>query len=191
MSDNVASLTHLLEKVRLGDKNAFNELFPVVYQELRRLAHLHRYQWGPNQTMNTTALVHETYLKLFGKQISVENRQHFFTLASKAIRQILLNYAEKSRALKRGGGQVNVSMQELSEVPAWPEKFTDDLLSLNQALKRLEKSNQQLVKLVEYRFFAGMTIEETAEAMELSVATIKRHWQVAKLWLYKELQMGV
>ncbi|NJL15158.1 MAG: sigma-70 family RNA polymerase sigma factor [Microscillaceae bacterium] len=191
MPENAASLTQLLEKVRLGDENAFNELFPVVYQELRRLAHLQRYQWGPNQTMNTTALVHETYLKLFGKQISVENRQHFFALASKAIRQILLNYAEKNRALKRGGGQVNASIQEIPEMPAWPEKFTDDLLSLNQALKRLEQSNQQLVKLVEYRFFAGMTIEETAEAMGLSVATIKRHWQVAKLWLYKELQMQV
>jgi len=185
--ENSENITLLLQELQAGKKEAYSKLFPIVYRELHRIAHKIRFQWNGQYTLNTTALVHEAYLKMADKDLSTSNRKHFFAVAAKAIRQILINYALKKQTAKRGSGEAQIPIEEVYEDLNLPDKISDEILALNEALVRLEGQNEQLGKIVEYRFFAGMSIEETAELLDVSVSTIKRHWAVAKAWLYKEV----
>ncbi len=177
------SITLLLQAAKTGDERATQKLFAAVYGELKALARSHRRRWNGNETINTTALIHEAFIKLAGKE-GFANRTHFYATASKAMRQILLNYAEQQRAMKRGGEAVQVPLEQAEFVSA---ASADELFNLEHLLKRLEAENPRRCQIVECRVFGGMTVEETADALELSPATVKREWQVASAMLYREL----
>jgi RNA polymerase sigma factor (TIGR02999 family) len=186
------TVTRLLEQLDGGHRSALDQLFPLVYGELRALAHSHRQRWFGDETLGTTALVHEAYLKLVGQQwLGTRNRAHFLATAAQAMRHILSNYAEARRRLKRGGGAQKVSLDATGVEPAAVD-LTDDqaemLDALDVALTRLNQTNARLSRVVECRFFAGMSIADTAVALESSPATIKRDWVLARAWLYREIQ---
>ena len=180
-----ATVTELLIKWRNGDKAALNELLPQVYGQLRRLANYYLQQERPDHTLQPTALVHEAYLRLMGeKQIDWQNRAHFFGIASVRMRQILVEHARGRQAAKRGGGEYRLSLSEVDPV----EKRDMSLLALDDALQKLEIFDSQKARLVELRYFGGLTIEETAEVLQISPATVKRDWNLAKAWLRNEIQ---
>lgn len=158
----------------------------LVYDELRRQAHRYLRRELPGHTLQTTALVHEVYLKL-GKQtnISWESRSQFFAIAAKWMRQILIDYARTKHRAKRGGVQNRVSLENAFTVGVGETNF--DLLALDQALSRLAAKEEHLAKIVELRFFSGLSIEDTAEVLSISDSTVKRDWQLAKAWLHREL----
>jgi RNA polymerase sigma factor (TIGR02999 family) len=169
-------VARLLEILREGDSTALDTLFPLVYEELRALAHRQRQRWQGEQTLDTTALVHEAYLKLVDQScVSWESRAHFLATAAKAMRHILTNYARDSRAQKRGGDQPKLSLEELGEQFGGKVAFSDDnaelLLALDGALKKLEHANERQSRIVECRFFGGLTIGETAAALGISTAS--------------------
>ncbi len=187
------TVTQLLEALQEGERSALDDLFPLVYEELRALAHRQRQGWRGDYTLNTTALVHEAYIKLVDqKKTDWDSRAHFFAVAAKAMRHILINYAERQRAQKRGGDVPKVSLDEVRELfgreIAMSEDQADALVALNEALLGLERVNVRQCQIVECRFFGGMTIDETAAALDLSAATVKRGWAVAQAWLYRALQ---
>ncbi len=186
-------VTRLLEAVRHGDREALNELSSLVYAELRVLAHRQRRRWDITGTMNTTALVHETYLKLVNqRQIDTATPDHFFALAATAMRHIISNYARDRRARKRGDGVRKISLSELAVNPpgslSVSEEHVDLLVGIDEALERLDRINPRQRGIVECRFFGGMTAEETAAAMGISSRTVKRDWALAQAWLYRELR---
>ena len=177
------SLTTLLDAVRAGRPGAFDRVFAQVYDELRRLAHAVRD--GRGTTLHTTALVHEAYLKLAGAEVlAADNRLHFMRIAARAMRQVLINAAERRLAAKRGGGQVDVTFEEQVQPRAVD---ADGLLALDAALTRLAKLDPRQARVVECRYFAGLTIPETADALGVSVPTINREWRMARAWLASEL----
>ena len=176
-------LTTLLHAAGAGDAKAADALFRLVYDELRVIARAHRRRWVGNETLNTTVLIHEAYLKLAGRE-SYEDRVHFYATAAKAMRQILVNYAERRRTAKRGGGEADVPIDEVV-IPT--DEAADEMLALHQALERLEQEKPRWCRVVECRFFAGLTVEETAEAVGTSPATVKREWRLASAWLYQAL----
>lgn len=179
-------VTQLLQEVNAGDRAAIDRLLPLVYDELRALAHQQRYRWQGQPTLNTTALVHEAYLKLAGgADVDWQSRRHFFRVAAKAMRYILLDYAKATQREKRGGDRVQV---ELDEAHLVTEEEADELIALNMALERLEAANLRQSQIVECRFFGGMTIDETAAVLDISPATVKRGWNVARAWLYREIR---
>lgn len=181
-----SDVTQLLSEARLGDKDALDRLFRCVYGELRRLAHSRRREWRGEETLNTTALVHEAYLKLVGRQAPHwESRGQFFASASRAMRQILINYAEMRRAAKRGGGKPHVS---LDDIPIASDQAADELLVLDRALDQLEALNPRQARVVECRFFAGLSVADTADALTISPATVKRDWAVASAWLHDQVR---
>lgn len=179
------SITLLLDAARSGDAEATRKLFTAVYAELKVLARSHRRRWSGNETINTTALIHEAFIKLSGGDDRYASRTHFYATASKAMRQILLNYAEQQRAAKRGGDAVQVPLEDAALVSS---ATADELISFEQVLRQLEAGNPRRSQIVECRVFGGMTIEETAEALDISAATVKREWQIASATLYQELQ---
>jgi len=180
------SITTLLAASRAGDSLATDRLFAAVYGELKAIARSQRRRWVGNQTINTTALIHEAYLKLSGAAgAGFANRTHFYATASRAMRQILVNYAEQQSAAKRGGEQVQVPLEEVELLSA---TSADELLDLESLLRRLEAENPRRCQIVECRVFGGMTVEETAEVLGVSPATVKREWQVASAILYRDLQ---
>ena len=186
------TVTNLLRELQAGNRAALGDLFPLVYNELRVLAHRQRRRWHGDFTLNTTALVHEAYLKLVDQtQLDIDNRAHFLGVAAKAMRHILCNYARDRRTIKRGGA---LQRLPLEEIDALPEKITLSqdqaaiLVALDDALKQLETVDNRLSDVVECRFFGAMSIEETAAALALSPATVKRRWTLARSWLYRELQ---
>ena len=186
------TVTRLLAQLEGGHRAALDQLFPIVYAELRALAHRQRRRWYGDETLGTTALVNEAYLKLVDQQrLGARSRAHFLAIAAKAMRHILSNYAEARRRLKRGGDLRRVSADVLDAVPA-PLGLTDAqaelLAALDDALRRLEETNVRLSRVVECRFLAGMSIEDTAVALDTSPATVKRDWVLARAWLYRELQ---
>lgn len=181
-------ITTLLHRAQHGDEKAFNTLFPIVYKELRKTAHHIRFRMQSMETMNTTAVVHEAYLRMAGKNSDFENRKHFYCVAAKAMRQILLNAATARSAQKRGGEQNDIPLDDVDYSLSLPEKTGQSLIKLHEALKKLENMDEQKGKIVEYRFFAGLSIEETANALNISVSTVKRNWNVAKAWLFTELK---
>jgi RNA polymerase sigma factor (TIGR02999 family) len=184
------NITELLQAAQEGDRNALEALFPLVYEQLHALAAAQRRRWHGDLTLNATSLVHEAYIKLVDQTgLFPESRAHFFGVASKAMRHILCNYARDKQRLKRGGGVQHVSTTDaLNAVPAdaW-EEHADQLAELDEALQRLAQLSERQSRIVECRFFGGMTIEETAAALDLSPATVKRDWTMARAWLYREM----
>ena len=179
-------ITQLLRAAADGDRAASDELFTTVYQELRKIARAHRNRWQGNPTLNTTALIGEAYLKLAKSDLATyESRTHFYATASKAMRQILISYAERAATAKRGGGAVHVTLSELALDGG---DTLDDLLVINALLEKLEEENPRHGRLFECRVFGGMTIQETATALEVSPATVKRDWTLLSAWLYRETQ---
>lgn len=161
------------------------ELFATAYVKLRSLAHAQRLHWSGQNTLSTTALVHEAYLKLSERESPQwRNRGHFFSVAARAMRHILINYAERSRAAKRGGGCAHLSVEE---TPLIEEPRIEELLALDEALSHLERLSPRQARVVECRFFAGLGVEETAEALAISPATVKRDWSRGQAWLYRQL----
>jgi RNA polymerase sigma factor (TIGR02999 family) len=182
----------LLANLREG-KGEDGALFERVYGELRKRARRQRRRWRGDPTLQTTALVNEAYLKLVGQEDrSWENRSHFFAVSARAMRQILIDHARQKRAEKRGGEAPRLSLEELREnlgrEVAMSEEDAEAVLILEEALGQLEEKNPRAARGVECRFFAGMTIEETAEALEVSTATVSRDWKQAKAWLYREMK---
>lgn len=181
-------ITLMLDAARGGDAAATERLFDAVYCELQKLAHSHRRRWQGNNTINTTALIHEAFIKLArAEEKEYSNRTHFYATASKAMRQILVNYAERQSAAKRGSSAVHVPLENHHFVA---ESTAEEILSLHEQLTRLEAQNARLCRIVECRIFGGMTIDETADAMHISAATVKRDWRTAITWLYRELRSG-
>lgn len=176
----------LLDRARQGDASATDELLPLVYEELRRLADQFLAGEQPGQTLQPTALVHEAYLRLVGPaSASWENRAHFFGAAARAIRRILIERARARRRLRRGEGARPLALDDVVD-PAAPEARLD-LLELDEALERLAQIDAQKARIIELRFFGGLSTEETAEALGLSPSTITRDWRFARIWLHREL----
>lgn len=195
MTDPSASgVTQLLHRVRGGDRDAVDALFEVVYDELHVLARRQRGRWRGNPTLNTTSLLHEAYLKLVRQdEIGVSGRAHFFALAARVMRHILTNYARDRRRLKRGGDRPLVSLDAIradalhGAVDLTPAR-ADAFVLLDEALAGLERVSERQGRVVECRFYAGMTIPETAAALDVSPATVKRDWSTAQAWLFREMK---
>lgn len=182
-------ITRKLKSLEAGDATAFNDLFPYVYQELRQVARRVRWQSFGLETMNTTALVHEAYLKLVDQSsVNFQNRAHFFHVAARAMRQILINYAHHCHAQKRGGKQKDLALDQLDFQIPLSDHMVDDLLSLDEVLKQLTAISERQAQVVECRFFGGMSIEETSQALDISPATVKRDWNFARAWLYQQMK---
>jgi RNA polymerase sigma factor (TIGR02999 family) len=178
-------VTILLRRVADGDRDALDSLFEAVYGELQRLAHAQRDRWTGDRTLNTTALVHEAYLRLARHGGPRWNdRQHFYAVASRAMRQILVNYAERRLAEKRGGQAEMVPLDQAN--PVAPEAALE-IVALHDALSRLAEFDERQSRVVEYRFFAGMPVSDTAELLGISQATVKRDWTLASAWLRREM----
>jgi len=182
-------LTELLIDWSRGDKEALERLMPVVYQELHRLAQFHLRRERDNHTLQTTALVHEAYLRLIDQtQVEWKNRAHFFAISAQMMRRIMVDYARARAYEKRGGDAVRVSLHQAEFVA--DEKHAPDVLALDEALKELEKFDSRKACVVELRFFGGLGVEETAEVLQVSVGTIIRDWNFAKAWLYNEMRIA-
>ena len=187
MSDDVRrhEVTRVLDAVRRGDPRAADALLPLVYDELRRLARSRMRKEPPGQTLQPTALVHEAYLRLVAtRDHTFENRGHFFAAAARAMRRILVERARRRRTAKHGGGWERVT---LSDEIASSEPRAIDLVVLDRALESLEAHDERLSEVVMLRYFTGLSIEETAQALALSAATIKRDWEYARAWLFEEM----
>lgn len=188
-----SNTSDLLPSLRSGHKNTAGELFERVYTQLRKRARGQRNRWNGNPSLQTTALINEAYLKIVGTEDrSWENRSHFFAVASTAMRQILIDRARRKRAEKRGGDAPQLSLEELRERVgrnvAMTEEDAEAFIILDEALTRLEEEHARAARGIECRFFAGMTIKETAEALGVSTATVSRDWKQAKTWLYREMK---
>lgn len=179
-------VTQILEEWRAGDKSAADRLFPLVYDELKRAARQYlRRESRQEHTLQPTALVHEAYLRMVGQtSLAVENRTHFYALASRVMRRILVDYARQHNAEKRGGAAQRFALEDLDILP---EQSAADLLELDEALARLEQLDERKCRVVDMRFFGGLTEAEIAGVLEVTEKTVRRDWHFAKLWLYREL----
>ncbi len=185
MATPPGDVTHLLLAWNQGNPAALDELLPLVYDELRKLARSHLRRERANHTLQPTALVNEVYLRLIrADQISWQSRAHFFGIAAQAMRRILLNHAEAQHAEKRGGPGQNLALEEAGDIA---QAKGMDVMALDDALKSLEAFDLRQARVVELRYFAGLSIEETAEVLGISPATVKREWTTAKLWLQREI----
>jgi len=188
MSSDADNVSRLLADWGNGNQDALEELVPLIYKELRNLAHNFLYRERPGHTLQTTALVHEAYLKLIDQNDARwQNRAHFFAIAAQAMRRILIDSARKHAAAKRGGPQEKLSLDEVADIALEPDI---DLLKLDEALNELAKIDLRQSRIVELRYFGGLTIEETAEVISVSPATVKREWMMARAWLHQELTDG-
>lgn len=185
------TVTGLLRELDAGNRDAMPALFPLVYDEIRRLAHQQRRAWHGDSTLDTTALVHEAYLKLVSAEhVGARTRVHFFGIAAKAMRHILCSYARERQAEKRGGGVPKLSLDALGDgigAISFSDEEADMLSALDEALHRLGAVEPRLSEVVECRFFGGLSIEDTATALGVSAATVKRDWALARAWLFHEL----
>ncbi|MGH9747664.1 MAG: ECF-type sigma factor [Candidatus Acidiferrales bacterium] len=173
-----------------ADRKELDEILPVVYDELRRLARYHLRRQRPNHTLQTTALVHEAYLRLArGKSLAIENPAHFLGIAAQLMRWILVDYERSRRTSKRGSGAAKLKI-ESSQASATPAAPQVDLLLLDAALDKLSKLDSQQSQIVELRYFGGLSIEDTAEFLGISAATVKRSWTSARVWLLREINRG-
>lgn len=178
-------VTRLLLNWRAGDQNALDALTPLVYDELRRMARRYLQRERPGHTLQSTALVNEAFLKLIDQEVSWQNRAHFFGMAAQFMRRILVDHARSRYAAKRGGeAACKLTLDEGIAVSGQPDL---DLVALDDALNRLATMDPQQSRIVELRFFAGLSIEETAEVIGISPATVKRDWAMARAWLFQEL----
>jgi RNA polymerase sigma factor (TIGR02999 family) len=178
-------VTQILHEVRKGNREAQDWLVPLVYRELRRIAGAHLRRESPAHSLQPTALVHEAYMRLIDiTRIDWQDRAHFFSVASTLMRRILVDHARANRARKRGGGEDTLVLDEALMPSAGR---APEIIALDDALNQLAQFDERQAKIVEMRFFAGMTEEETGDVLGISVSTVKRDWKVAKAWLYKEL----
>lgn len=179
------AVTQLLVRWRAGDREALDSLMPLVYAELRRLAQHYLSRERSDHTLQSTALVHEAYLRLAGQNPPHwENRAHFFGIAAHIMRQILVEYARAKNTAKRGAGSCKITLDDALEIQ---QKTDVDVIALDAALDRLSELDPQQSRIVEMRFFAGLTIEDTAEVIGVSPATVKRDWTSARAWLHREI----
>lgn len=178
-----------MSSARVGNPDAVGEVFDRVYAELRRIARGETRRLAPSETMNTTAVVHEAYLKLVAaRDIAWEDRSHFFAIAAKAMRQILVDYARRSTAAKRGGGERAISLDDFdSRHGAGGAPRHDEILALDAALTRLSALDDRLARVVELRYFAGLSVEETALTLGIADRTVKRDWRRARAFLHTEI----
>lgn len=178
-------ITELLIAHREGDPEAFERLVPLVYDDLRKIAHFQLARLRPGRTLNTTALVHEAYLNMVDQtRVQVNDRRHFFGIAARAMRQILVDHARRKSAAKRGGGVPPIS---LTRVQVGVPQQADLVLAIDEALEKLSSLNERLMRVFECRYFAGLTAQETAEALDMSLRTVQRDWTKTKAWLRREL----
>jgi RNA polymerase sigma-70 factor, ECF subfamily len=179
-------MTQLLQRWSHGDDAALAELTPLVYEELRRLAHHYMEGERPGHTLQTTALVNEAYLRLADQtNRNWQSRAHFFAVAARAMRGILVNYAKSNQAQKRGGGAARI---ELDEAAILSPEQSKEIVDLHEALERLATLNSRKARVVELKYFGGLNHDEIAEVMKISTVTVRRDWMFAKTWLYDELQ---
>jgi RNA polymerase sigma factor (TIGR02999 family) len=178
-------ITALLHDLSGGDRSAYDRLFPLVYGELRRVAHWQLSRERSDHTLDSVALVNEAYLRLVGSPVQCQNRSHFFGIAARAMRTILIDYARARLAEKRGSGAHVLPLEQATALLT--DARAEHLVALDEALVRLEAVNREASRTVECRYFAGLSLEEAAEALELSVATVRRRWDFAKAWLRREL----
>jgi len=179
-------VTHLLLDWGNGDAAALERLTPLVYEELRRLAHQHMNRERRDHTLQTSALVNEAYLRLVEQRdVRWQNRAHFFSIASRLMRRILVDHARAQRYAKRGGNAIQVSLDETALVS---QERAGELVALDEALTSLAVIDQRKSQVVELRFFGGMSVEETAAALDVSPITVKRDWSTAKAWLYRAIE---
>jgi RNA polymerase sigma factor (TIGR02999 family) len=178
------NVTQLLLAWGAGDQAARDELLPLVYDELGRMAHRHLRKERQGHTLQTAALINEAYLRLVDQPVSWQNRAHFFGIASRLMRQILVDYALRRQRQKRGGQWKQISLAEVDDLA---QRQATDLLALDEALKSLAEVDPRKSQVVELRFFGGLTIEETAEVLKVSTITIERDWRFARTWLLREL----
>ena len=185
MPEKQQNVTQLLVAWNGGDKQALDKLLPIVYDELRRQAARYLRRERVGHTLQTTALIHEAYLRLVDqKSVRWQNRAQFFGIAAQLMRRILVDHARAKHRAKRGGSDIRVSLTDATSVTKNPDL---DLVELDEALNRLAEIDPQQSKIVEMRFFSGLTVEETAVALKISPATVKRDWKVAKAWLHREI----
>jgi RNA polymerase sigma factor (TIGR02999 family) len=188
------TVSRLIRELRRGEPDAVNQLFDILYDELKELAGRQRRRWQGNHTLNTTALVHEAYVRLVGQsRIEVEDRAHFRALAAQAMRHILCDYARDRTTRKRGGDLEALPLDELKVLPdqlAFTAEQSHTLLALDDALARLEEIDPRQARVVECRFFGGLTIAESAAALGISPRTVKRDWAMAQAWLHREIGPG-
>lgn len=188
MASSQVEVTQLLLDWGNGDRAALDKLVPVVYQELRRLARHYMRRERPGHTLQTSALVNEAYMRLVDyEHMRWQSRAHFFAVAAQAMRRILVEHARKRHFDKRGGSAIRVSFDEAAIVS---EKQAADLIALDDALTSLEAIDPRKSRIVELRYIGGLNIEETAEALSISPATVQREWRSAKAWLYREIKQG-
>ena len=181
-----SEITGLLVDWSNGDQAALEKLLPLVEQELHRLAHAYMRRENPDHTLQTTALVNEAYLKLIDQnKTHWQNRAHFFAIAAKIMRRILLNYARDQRRQKRGGKAIQVS---LSEVSTFTLERSEELIALDEALERLAAVDERKSQVVELKYFGGLETDEIAEVLKISAITVMRDWRFAKAWLYREIE---
>lgn len=187
----MTDVTSILEQAQQGDSAAADQLLPLVYDELRKLAAARLAQEQPGQTLEPTALVHEAFLRLVDAErvASWDSRGHFFAAAAEAMRRILVEQAKRKNSLKRGGGRARIDLNE--QLSLSPERDQSNLiLEINEALAALEAEDLRQAQLVKLRYFAGMTLEEAAQALGISLATAKRDWTYARVWLFRRLGEG-
>ena len=185
MTPQPKEVTQLLQQSARGDREALDQLLPLVYNELRQIADRYLRRERTDHTLQATALVHEAYLRLVDqRETEWQNRAHFFGVAAQMMRRILVDYARAGQTAKRGSGGLKVSLDDVLEIS---EEQMSGMLALDEALQALEQLDPQKSRIVELRFFGGLSIEETAEALGLGTATVIRQWRMAKAWLYKEV----
>lgn len=185
LDPTITPLTDLLIRWRSGDQEALQSLIPLVYDEMRRLAHGYLRRERPGHTLQSTALVHEAFVRLTGNAPPQwEDRSHFFGIAAHLMRQILVEYARSRNAGKRGGAVLKLAIDSVEEPSARPDL---DIVALDNALKDLARIDLQQSRVVELRFFSGLSIEDTAQVLGISESTVKRDWNTARVWLYREL----
>lgn len=179
-------ITEILRAWNAGQRDALDEIVPLVYQELRRQARRYLRRERGNHTLQTTALVNEAYLKLIDqREVHWQNRAHFFGIAANLMRRILVDYARAKHRRKRGGSAEELQLDEAILIKT--DQRDLDLLALDEALNRLAEFDEQQARIVELRYFSGLSVEETAEVLAISTATVKRNWNMARAWLHREL----
>lgn len=181
-----SDITGLLVEWSNGNHAALDKLLPLVERDLHRLAHAYMRRENPDHTLQTTALINETYLRLIDqRKVQWQNRAHFFGIAAQIMRRILLNYARDQKRLKRGGRAIHVSLSKADVMPAEKDR---EIIALNDALNRLEAVDERKARVVELRYFGGLSVDEVAEVLSVAPITVMRDWQFAKAWLARELQ---
>ncbi len=184
----MSDVTRILNAIEAGDERAVDKLILTVYQELGHLAAKKLQGEAPGQTLQPTALVHEAYLRLLGDQDQTwKSRTHFFSAAAEAMRRILVDNARRKKSLKRGEKHQRVNLEDADLAIKGP---SEDIVALDEALSKLAASDKMKADLIKFRYFAGLTIEQAAEALDLSLSTAKRHWRYAKAWLYNQITNG-